>query len=79
MSLLAAPATGSPHERHTAVAAQWALCSPDKVMSPLGPVLGPWWAGEEEVRAAEERQPHLILPCPLAAGPTETLASTCGR
>lgn len=39
-----------------------------KVMSPLGPAPRPWWAREEEVKAAEERQPHLALPCPLLAG-----------
>lgn len=62
MSLLAPPATGSPHDRHTAAAAQRALCSPDKVMSPPGPVLGLWWAGEEEeVRA--QRKGSLTSPC----------------
>lgn len=82
MSLLAAPATGSPHARHTAAAAQQALCSPDQGNEPPGTCAGSWWAGEEEegeVRAAEERQPQLALPCPLAAGPMEKAASTCGR
>lgn len=81
MSLLAAPATGSPHARHTAAAALQALCSPDQGNEPPGTCAGSWWAGEEEeeeVRAAEERQPQLASPCPLAAGPMEKAASTCG-